>query len=44
VWQEPITVKAGEPLELSYGVALWDGEVDKAAVEKIYQRWLAFAK
>jgi hypothetical protein len=21
-------------------VALWDGEVDKATVEKLYQRWV----
>ena len=39
-WKEPLTVKADKPLELSYGVAVWDGEVDKAAVEKLYQRWL----
>lgn len=39
-WKEPITVKAGEPLNLRYGVAVWDGEVDKATVEKLYQRWL----
>ena len=39
-WKEPITVKAGCPLNLCYGVALWDGEVDKATVEQLYQRWL----
>ncbi len=39
-WKQPITVKAGHPLRLCYGVALWDGEVDKATVEKLYQRWL----
>jgi len=40
-WKEPITLKAGQPLNLCYGVALWDGEVDKATVEKMYQRWLS---
>jgi len=40
LWKQPITVTAGHALELSYGVALWDGEVDKATVEKCYQRWL----
>ena len=30
VWKEPITVAAGHPLNLCYGVALWDGEADKA--------------
>ncbi len=40
VWKQPITIKAGKPLELRYGVALWDGAVDKKTVEKLYQRWL----
>lgn len=39
-WKEPITIKAGEPLNLRYGVAVWDGEVDKKVVEKLYRRWL----
>jgi hypothetical protein len=39
-WMEPIKIEAGKPLNLSYGVAVWDGEVDKATVEKLYQRWL----
>jgi hypothetical protein len=39
-WKEPITVKADEPLELFYAVAVWDGEVDKATIEKLYQSWL----
>jgi hypothetical protein len=40
VWKEPITIKAGKPLDLRYGVAVWDGAVDKKTVEKLYQRWL----
>jgi hypothetical protein len=39
--KQPISVKAGKLLELCYGVALWDGQVDKATVEKLYRRWLA---
>jgi hypothetical protein len=39
-WKEPITLKARQPLNLCYGIALWDGEVEKAAVEKLYQRWV----
>ncbi len=39
-WKEPLVVNADKPLELNYGVAVWDGEVDKAAVEKLYERWL----
>ncbi|MEN6451457.1 MAG: DUF6807 family protein [Thermoguttaceae bacterium] len=40
VWKEPITLKAGQRLDLRYGVALWDGEVDAPTIEKLYQRWL----
>ncbi len=42
-WKEPITLKADQPLDLRYGVALWDGEVDKARVEKMYRSWLFLA-
>jgi hypothetical protein len=42
-WREPVTIKAGHPLELRYGVAVWDGAVDKAAVEKLYQRWVGLS-
>jgi hypothetical protein len=37
----PIALKAGRPLELRYGVALWDGDPDAATVEKVYQEWLS---
>ena len=40
VWKEPIELKSGCPLDLRYGVAVWDGEADKAAVERLYKRWL----
>jgi hypothetical protein len=40
VWKEPITIKASKPLDLRYGVAVWDGAADKKTVEKLYQRWL----
>jgi hypothetical protein len=43
-WQKPVTVKAGKPLDLCYGIAVWDGEVDKQTVEKLYERWLELAK
>ena len=39
-WKQPLAVEADKPLDLTYGVALWDGEVDKATVENLYQRWL----
>ena len=42
-WKEPVIVKAGDPLKLCYGVAVWDGEADKAAVEALYQKWLTIS-
>ncbi len=42
--KEPITVKAGKPLDFCYGIALWDGDVDGATVERLYKRWLLIDK
>ncbi len=42
LWKEPMTIEAGKPLVLRYGVALWDGEVTAEKVEKVYQKWVAF--
>ena len=38
--QKPIEVKPGTPLDLRFGIALWDGEVDKDRVEAVYQKWV----
>lgn len=38
---EPITLKEGESLDVCYGVALWDGRQDAAAIQGGYARWLA---
>ena len=40
LWKEPMTVEAGKPLALRYGVALWDGQLKPADVEKLYRRWV----
>ncbi|MCS7303656.1 MAG: PmoA family protein [Thermoguttaceae bacterium] len=39
--QEPLTIRAGQPVELRYGVAVWDGQVERAVVEKCYKAWWA---
>jgi len=39
---EPMTVEAGQPLELTYGAALWDGEVEAPEVEELYRRWVGW--
>jgi hypothetical protein len=40
--KQPFTIRAGQPLELCYAVAVWDGEQDRPTIEKLYQRWLNF--
>jgi hypothetical protein len=44
LWKEPLLVQQGQPLDLRYGVALWDGQVEPAVVEAMYQQWLAEVK
>jgi hypothetical protein len=34
-----MVLKAGEKLDLRYGVALWDGEVTAEQVEALYGKW-----
>ena len=41
LWKEPLTLAAGKPLALCYGAALWDGKIETADVEKVYQQWVA---
>jgi hypothetical protein len=41
-YRQPFEIEAGRPLELCYAVAVWDGEQDRATIEKLYQRWLTF--
>lgn len=43
LWKQPLTLPAGETLELVYGVALWDGETKADAVDKLYKHWLSSA-
>jgi hypothetical protein len=38
--KEKMTISRDKPLQVKYGVAAWDGEVDKAEVERAYQAWL----
>ncbi|MBN2024512.1 MAG: PmoA family protein [Pirellulales bacterium] len=37
---EPLTLRADKPLDLCYGVALWDGEATPAEVERAYRAWV----
>lgn len=39
--RRPIKLERGKPLELIYGVALWDGKQKSEEIERVYQKWLA---
>lgn len=43
VWKNPFELKAGETLDLRYGVAAWDGEADREAIEKLHKTWMGLA-
>ncbi len=38
--KQPLTVAPGKPLELRYGVAVWDGTAGPSQIEKLYRRWV----
>ncbi len=38
-WKEPLEIEAAKPLELRYGVAVWDGEISPEKVETVYNKW-----
>jgi len=42
--RQPLVVKAAEPLELQYAVALWDGQVGPDEIEKLYEQLLRWAE
>ena len=39
LWKEPLLLKAGAKLKLSYAVAAWDGETSAAEIESLYEKW-----
>lgn len=39
--EHPTKLKAGESLRLVYGVAAWDGRIEPARIEQLYQLWLS---
>lgn len=41
LWKEPYVLTT--PLVLRYGIAAWDGVVDREEVDRVYQRWLKYA-
>jgi hypothetical protein len=41
---EPLTVEAGKPLSLCYGVAVWDAKAKAHEIEKLYKQWLELSR
>ena len=39
LWREPLVVKAGAKLKLSYAVAVWDGETPAEQIQSLYEKW-----
>ncbi|MBX7257844.1 MAG: PmoA family protein [Candidatus Hydrogenedentes bacterium] len=40
LYKEPMTLSKDAPLDLKYGVLVWDGAVSKEDIESAYQIWL----
>lgn len=38
--KEPMTMLPGTPIDLMYGVLVWDGAVSKEDIESAYQKWV----
>jgi len=43
LWKEPMVIKAGEKLDVCYGVAVWDGKPSREQIEAAYRRWRGWA-
>jgi hypothetical protein len=35
-----MTLKEGAPLEVCYGVAVWDGKQERGTIQAAYARWV----
>jgi hypothetical protein len=44
IWKTPLELAPGQALNLRYGVAVWDGETAKEAIEATYRKWLELAQ
>jgi len=38
--RKPLKIDSGQPLELHYAVALWDGRVENGQVDRLCRRWI----
>lgn len=42
--KQTLPLRTGQPLDLRYGVAVFDGPADAARIDALYRRWVAEAK
>jgi len=40
LYRKPYTLKSSSPLDLTYGIAVFDGKQNDSQIEKVYQSWL----
>jgi hypothetical protein len=43
LWKDPMVVKAGEALDVCYGVAVWDGKATREQIDTAYRNWRKLA-
>lgn len=43
LWKEPMVIKAGDELDVCYGVAVWDGQPTRGQIDAAWGRWKKFA-
>ena len=42
--KEPLKIVSGKALVLRYGVALWDGQVERGTIDHLYKQWAAWPR
>ncbi len=43
LWKEPMVIKAGEELDVCYGIAVWDGKATREQIEEACRNWRELA-
>jgi hypothetical protein len=43
LWKEPMVIKAGEELDVCYGIAVWDGKATREQIDAAWGRWKKLA-
>jgi hypothetical protein len=43
LWKDPMVIKAGEELDVCYGVAVWDGQATREQIDTAYRNWRKLA-